>query len=261
MKRHGLAAVPRATPEHVALLLPDGREIQVAIKRHAQARRVKLSLDERGARLTLPTRGNLEQALDFLHQHRAWLAQQLHHLQAAYAPELRIGQTSGLPLRGEECPLHWQSGRITRLQQQPDGVYFEVRGLEALQGQGASPAIRRALRDFYEAKARTDVAHWLPRYREGLPKAPSRIQFKRTRSRWGSLSWNGTLVLDLALILARPSAFEYVLVHELCHLIHHNHSPAFWQQVEQRFPAWRDERDYLRQYGLQLKTRLQQLLG
>lgn len=251
----------QTTTENVELILPDGEPVQVAIKRHRQARRIKLSIDEQGARLSLPAYGSLQQALDFLHQHRGWLARQLRDLQAVQAPELRIGQTLHLPLRGANIPLHWQAGRITRLQPQGNGVCFEVRGFEALQGQTGNASIQRALRDFYEANARADVAHWLPRYRESLPKAPARIQFKRTRSRWGSLSWNGNLALDLALILARPSAFEYVLVHELCHLIHHNHSPAFWHEVEQRFPAWHDERDYLREYGLQLKTRLRQLTG
>ncbi|PJK05232.1 hypothetical protein CO610_11135 [Lysobacteraceae bacterium NML95-0200] len=251
----------QTTTENVELILPDGEPVPVAIQRHRQARRFKLSVDERGARLTLPAYGSLQQALDFLHAHRGWLARHWHDVQAAHAPALCIGQTRQLPLRGEQLGLHWQPGRITRLQQQGDALCFEVRGLEALQGQYSTPAIRRALRDFYEAHARADVARWLPRYRDGLPKAPARIQFKRTRSRWGSLSWNGNLALDLALILARPSAFEYVLVHELCHLIHHNHSPAFWHEVEQRFPAWRDERDYLRREGLALKARIQQLLG
>lgn len=255
------SAKPQTAEESVELLLPDGQRVAVAIQRHRQARRFKLSLDERGARLTLPARGSLAQALDFLHAHRSWLAQQLRDMQAVHLPELRIGHSTDLPLRGQQLPLCWKPGRSTRLLQQDNALCFEVRAFEALQGQAANSAIRRALRDFYEAHARADVARWLPRYRDGLPKTPSRIQFKRTRSRWGSLSWHGTLALDLTLILARSSAFEYVLVHELCHLIHHNHSPAFWHEVEQRFPAWRDERDYLRQHGLQLKTRLQYLLG
>lgn len=55
-------------------------------------------------------------------------------------------------------------------------------------------------------------------------------------SQWGSLATDGHMALDLALVLGRPSAFEYVVVHELCHLIQANHSPAFWREVECRFP-------------------------
>ena len=79
-------------------------------------------------------------------------------------------------------------------------------------------------------------------------------------SQWGSLSPDGNVVLDLSLALARPSAFEYVLVHELCHLVHANHSRLFWREVEARFPTWRDEREYVRGEGRRLKSALRALL-
>ena len=80
-------------------------------------------------------------------------------------------------------------------------------------------------------------------------------------SQWGSLSPDGSLALDLALVLGSPSAFEYVLVHELCHLLHANHCAAFWREVETRFPAWRAERDYFHAEGRRLKASLRSLLG
>ena len=92
-------------------------------------------------------------------------------------------------------------------------------------------------------------------------RPPRRILFKRTSSQWGSLAPDGSVSLDLALVLARPSAFEYVLVHELCHLLHADHSPRYWHEVERRFPAWRAERDWLRAHGRGLKARLRGLLS
>jgi predicted metal-dependent hydrolase len=68
-------------------------------------------------------------------------------------------------------------------------------------------------------------------------------------------------LLDLSLVLGKPSAFEYVLVHELCHLIHRNHSRHFWREVEKRFPDWRTEREYLHGEGLQLKSSLKRLIA
>ena len=122
-------------------------------------------------------------------------------------------------------------------------------------------ALQRALRDFYEAEARSDLGRWLPRLLPTLPRPPRRFVFKRTVSQWGSLAPDGSVSLDLALVLARPAAFEYVLVHELCHLLQANHSTRFWREVEARFPSWEDERDYLRREGRALKGRLRRLLA
>ena len=72
---------------------------------------------------------------------------------------------------------------------------------------------------------------------------------------------DGAMTLDLSLVLARPAAFEYVLVHELCHLIRADHSRAFWREVELRCPQWRDEREYFKAEGRQLKATLRALCG
>ena len=245
----------------IPLTLDDGSVLEVSMHRHPRARRIKLSVDERGARLTLPTRASERSALDFLHAHLDWLQAQWRSLNTDATSPLVIGVTSSLPLRGETHALAWQPGRLTRVQRSDEGITLEVRGLEGLVGQPATAAVQRALRDFFEAQARIDVARWLPKYAQGLPKPASRIHFKRMSSQWGSLSPTGVMALDLSLVLARPSAFEYVLVHELCHLIHHDHSRAFWREVEARCPHWRDERDYFQSEGRRLKAGLRRLCG
>ena len=77
----------------------------------------------------------------------------------------------------------------------------------------------------------------------------------------GSLAPDDTLSLDLALVLGRPAAFEYVLIHELCHLIRADHSRTFWREVEARCPDWREQRDYFKTQGRSLKTSLHALLS
>ena len=119
----------------------------------------------------------------------------------------------------------------------------------------------RALKEFYLAEARADIGRWLPVYLPTLPRAPSAIRVRPLSSLWGSLSARDALSLDLALVLGKPAAFEYVLVHELCHLLHRNHKRAFWREVEARGADWRAQRDYLRGEGSALKASLRRLIA
>lgn len=232
----------------------DEQEVEVLRVRDPRARRIKLSVDERGVRLTLPSRASLLAGDRFLHEHRDWVALQLSRYRSEAWPPLRPGQDGWLPLRGQSLPVRWQPAGYARIEVVADSVRIQ---LPARAGEAALP---RALRDFYEAQARADVGRWLPGYLSTLPRAPRTIRYKAMSSQWGSLAPDGTMALDLALVLGRASAFEYVLVHELCHLIQPNHSPAFWAEVETRFPNWRVERDWFHQHGRSLKAQLRGLL-
>lgn len=237
------------------LALPDGSMVVVERVRNPRAKRLRLSVDERGARLTLPPRASVRSAQDFVAAHVDWLAQQLSVYREDQLPNLRRDETSMLPLRGQQLPLRWEAGRFSSLQADASGeLVFR------LPTRAGGAAMCRALQDFYDSQARADVGRWLPAYLSGLPRAPRQIRFKRMSSQWGSLAPDGSMALDLSLVLARPAAFEYVLVHELCHLIHADHSHAFWGEVEARCPEWRLERDYLRENGRYLKAGLRQLL-
>ena len=246
---------PAVQRDSIHVVLDDGRRVDLLRVRDPRARRIKLSVDERGPRLTLPLRASLVAGQRFVHEHRDWLARQLT-TQSVHAGEgLQRDITATLPLRGSDTALRWQGGRASRLDLDDQG-----RLLFSAPASAGDAALQRALRDFYEAQGRTDVGRWLPKYVAGLPRMPRRIVFKRTSTQWGSLAPDGTLALDLALVLARPSAFEYVLVHELCHLLHADHSRRFWREVEARFPDWRGERSYFNTHGRALKARLRTLL-
>lgn len=254
--RRLLAPPPRTIErDSVPLALDDGRVVEVARIRHPRARRLRLSVDERGARLTLPPRASLASGERFLAEHRTWLARQLERFELAPCEGLRAGATGSLPLRGAALPLAWREGRFARVAHEADGLCF------AAPPRASQAVLARALRDFYEAQARADAGRWLPRYLPGLPRPPRQLRFKSMSSQWGSLAPDGSVGLDLSLVLAPPDAFEYVLVHELCHLIRADHSPAYWREVESRFPRWRVQRDWFRAHGRQLKASLRALLA
>ncbi|PPU78960.1 hypothetical protein XhhCFBP4925_17020 [Xanthomonas hortorum pv. hederae] len=253
--RRLIAPTPQLVERDCVRLELEGRQIEVLRVRDPRARRIKLSVDERGARLTLPIRASLISGERFLLAHLEWLSTQLSRYQQVDAfPALERGVPGLLPLRGALLPLSWHDGRYARIDITDDGAQFHV------PTRLGDAGLRRTLKEFYEAQARADVGRWLPSYLPGLPRAPARVRLKVMSSQWGSLAPDGSMALDLALVLGRPSAFEYVLVHELCHLVQANHSPAFWAEVEQRLPAWRDERSYFHEHGRQLKAQLRRLL-
>jgi predicted metal-dependent hydrolase len=64
----------------------------------------------------------------------------------------------------------------------------------------------------------------------------------------------GSISLHWVIIMAPHDIANYVVVHELSHMIHHNHSPAFWQQVEKVLPNYRECRDWLKHHGQELKV-------
>ena len=237
--------------EPVTVTLADGRQLVLLRVRDARAKRMRLSVSERGVRLTLPHAVSLRAADAFVQAQGAWLLAQVDRFNDLSAPVLLTrGSSESIPLRGETLPLLWQEGRYARAERSEHGVCLSLPA-------GADDArARLALREFYLAQARADVGQWLPRYLPLLRGAPRMIRIRALSSLWGSLSASDALSLDLALVLGPPAAFEYVLVHELCHLHQRNHSPAFWREVERHCPQWRTQRAWFRQHGMALKSTL-----
>ena len=79
-----------------------------------------------------------------------------------------------------------------------------------------------------------------------------RITIRDQKTRWGSCSAKGTLSFNWRLMLAPPAVLDYVVVHELCHLTHMNHSNAFWELVESDCPDYRAHRKWLKEHGQEL---------
>jgi predicted metal-dependent hydrolase len=76
-----------------------------------------------------------------------------------------------------------------------------------------------------------------------------RLTMRNQRSRWGSCSSKGWLSFNWRLVLAPHDVLDYVVVHEVCHLVEHHHGPAFWQLVESRRPNYRESKKWLDDHG------------
>ncbi|SHI55357.1 M48 family metallopeptidase [Flavobacterium haoranii] len=86
----------------------------------------------------------------------------------------------------------------------------------------------------------------LPLFNKYQVSTPT-IQIKKMKKRWGSCSANGNIILNLELIKASKGSIEYVIIHELCHLIHHNHTKAFYELLDSIMPDWKKWKNKLEQ--------------
>lgn len=248
---------PKIRRDTVPLRLSDGVRHEVLRVRDPRARRIRLTVSDNRVRLTLPGWASDRDGELFLSRNREWIGNQLAEQAAACDPRgpLRWGREDVIRLRGRELPVVWHDGLFARAELQAGQVIITA------PRRAENPGVGAALGALFEAEARREVARLMPRYLDGLPRAPLSIRIRPLTSLWGSLGVRDTLSLDLALIVGPPAAFEYVLVHELCHLIHGDHSRRFWNAVEKRFPNWRRQRDFLNQDGLALKAELKRVLG
>jgi len=85
-----------------------------------------------------------------------------------------------------------------------------------------------------------------------LEVAYERLTLRDQRSRWGSCSSKGALSFNWRLVLAPHDVLDYVVVHEVCHLVEHHHGPEFWKLVERRRPGYRDSKRWLDEHGWEI---------
>jgi hypothetical protein len=113
--------------------------------------------------------------------------------------------------------------------------------------------IRREIITWYGNMAQKKIAERV-RYFTGIIGAiPRAVKIKTLKSRWGSCSAKGDLNFAWNIIMAPGPVLDYLVVHELCHLIHHDHSDQYWRLVEKSLPEHRERRKWLRQNGYKLK--------
>ncbi len=108
------------------------------------------------------------------------------------------------------------------------------------------------LEKWYRTCAQDIFEDRLSIYHPSIQKPLQKLSIRKMKSRWGSCSHTGDITLNLALIKAPIDVIDYVVVHELCHLIHHNHSPDFWQLVSSIFPTYKIQKKWLKDNGFLL---------
>ena len=109
-------------------------------------------------------------------------------------------------------------------------------------------SIKKIVEKWYQNRAEETFRRYLIKCEKTASRHDvhaSSFVLRKMRSRWGSCSKNGRITLNTHLIQAPVHCVEYVIMHELCHLKHHNHSPAFYRLLTQCMPDWKQRKKIL----------------
>ncbi len=229
------AAAPGGPQE--CILEVDGRTILVRARRHRRARRITLRVDAREdcAVLTLPARTSLESGFGFAREKAGWLARRL----AALPPLTPFDDDAVIPFRG--APLLIRHFPLAG----PHPVL--TGGILHMPGDGAGLAAR--VGDWLRGEALEALTRATTQKAASIGRAPPPIGIRDPRSRWGSCSAKGRLSFSWRLIMAPPMVLDYVVAHEVAHLLHLDHGAGFKAQLARLAARQAEACDWLAREG------------
>lgn len=183
---------------------------EIEVTARAQCRTMRLRFHPADHRLTLsvPKRATKRAIEDFLTRNRAWIDERMRDA-PTWEPSYAAGER------------HLLLGEYVTL------------------GQGGVPVGEEALRRYRSRALSGVLRELLPVWESRMGVRVARVTIRDMTSRWGSCrSGKATLSISLRLAMAPVDCIEQVLVHELCHLFHPNHSPAFYAEMTRFLPDW-----------------------
>ncbi len=222
-------------PVQIGLLESSGADARgIHVRESRRARRLGLKVHPWGRVEVVVPRGTPKvQVRRFVHDNRDWIerTRRAMGIDASTTADPVPSEVS-FSLTGERFSVCWNpapEGRPAGVRRAGDRI--QLRGSEA-------PALA-GLRRWLVGHARERLAPRLAALSDETGLAYRRLQVRRQRTRWGSCSSSGTISLNGCLLFLTPEQARYLMVHELCHTRHMNHSAAFWSLVERHQPGAR----------------------
>jgi len=189
--------------------------------------------------VTAPRHTSLRTIEAFIEAKADWITR---HLNAARenTPIDLTSPNAHLYWRGERCPVQIEHGETAQLTIENGTARFVL-------PHPSNPAELLAL---FQAHCKRHASHTLlPRIEHWaaiMGLQPTRIGFRRARTRWGSCSSRNSLSFNTWMMILPDELIDYIIVHELAHILHKNHSHDFWDLVAQYLPDWKQRRKNLR---------------
>lgn len=112
--------------------------------------------------------------------------------------------------------------------------------------------IKKAMEMWYREKTLEKAVERVEYFQRFFNKRPVGIRVKEQKKRWASCTYKDELLFNYRCSMARSDAFDYIVVHEMCHLYHKNHSKDFWNLVASILPDYKNRIDYLKKYGVRM---------
>lgn len=208
----------------------------VVFKKNPRSKRITLKVKTDGmVVVTLPKYVAYKTAAPILNQNIAWIKQQLEKAKAAQQTKLITYQTSFQVRHKKLCLLPHPKERLI--------IYEEKEKIEILVPQAwelSTKAVQEQLQDTIVEVIRVEAKKYLPNRTQELANQKgiliNAIRVKKVKTRWGSCSSKSNINLSLYLMLLPDELIDYVILHELAHIKHQNHSAAFWNHLEDLLP-------------------------
>lgn len=220
-----------------------GDEVVVfTLKKKRGCRNIVLRVDERGLRVTAPLRSSDAEVEKFVTAKQTWIAKHLGFYKNL--PLLKSSFQTGdfLPYLGENCSvvLTQHSAKRPKIEKIAN-TFFISFNFDAVP--------KKFVKQWYLQQAEAVIGERVEIWKEKFGVNVNGVSIRNQRSRWGSCSTRGNLNFNWKLVMAPLEVVDYLVIHELTHLRHMNHSDKFWQTVEMHCPDYVEKEKWLKQNG------------
>ena len=224
--------------------------IEYEVRRSERRKKtVQITVDGGGVQVTAPTKTPESELRAMVRKRALWILSHASDAMLEATPKRFVsGET--LPYLGRNVRLIVESTDIRSPRVRFDHWRFRVAVPKTLGGDQRYEPIRRSIVGWYRQRASERlpdvVQRWWPRLGRG---EESLILVRDQRQRWGSCAPDGTLRFNWRAMMLKPALIEYVVVHELAHLTHRNHSTDFWGLLSRAMPDAQQRRKSLKEAG------------
>jgi predicted metal-dependent hydrolase len=232
----------RRATEGTLLIELGGRLLEYRFARRRR-RTLGITVDAEGLKVAAPLRAPWREVEAFLRHKERWILAKLDEwARVAPAPVLHCASGERLPLFGELRELDVRRGaRSVR-------EHGERLVVSARKGARPLPVLLGWLKQRALSALTPRAAHYSAR----LGLAAPRVSLSHARTQWGLCTEEGVIRLSWRLVHVAPVLADYVVAHEVAHLVELNHSRRFWRVMSELYPAWREARERLELAGASL---------